>query len=50
MNAALFLPNWVGDVVMATPAIQAMRQYARGGADPQSSAHRALRFLVTRAE
>jgi heptosyltransferase-2 len=26
MNIALFLPNWVGDVVMATPAIRAIRQ------------------------
>src|SRR5262249_50297303 len=24
---ALFLPNWVGDVVMATPAIRAVRQH-----------------------
>ena len=22
---ALFLPNWIGDVVMATPAIRAVR-------------------------
>jgi heptosyltransferase-2 len=26
MNIALFLPNWVGDVVMATPAIRALRR------------------------
>ena len=26
MNIAVFLPNWVGDVVMATPAIRALRQ------------------------
>jgi heptosyltransferase-2 len=26
MNIALFLPNWIGDVVMATPAIRALRQ------------------------
>lgn len=26
MNIALFLPNWVGDVVMATPAIRAIRE------------------------
>jgi heptosyltransferase-2 len=26
MNLALFLPNWVGDVVMATPAVRALRQ------------------------
>ena len=24
---ALFLPNWVGDVVMATPAIRAVREH-----------------------
>ena len=23
---ALFLPNWIGDVVMATPAIRAVRE------------------------
>lgn len=27
MNAAIFLPNWVGDVVMATPAIAALRKH-----------------------
>jgi len=27
MNIAVFLPNWVGDVVMATPAIRAIRQH-----------------------
>ena len=27
MNLAMFLPNWVGDVVMATPAIRAVRQH-----------------------
>jgi lipopolysaccharide heptosyltransferase II len=26
MNLALFLPNWVGDAVMATPAIRALRR------------------------
>ncbi|HEV8062376.1 MAG TPA: lipopolysaccharide heptosyltransferase II [Gemmataceae bacterium] len=26
MNVALFLPNWVGDAVMATPAIRALRR------------------------
>jgi heptosyltransferase-2 len=26
MHIALFLPNWVGDVVMATPALRALRQ------------------------
>jgi len=24
---ALFLPNWVGDVVMATPAVRAVRDH-----------------------
>jgi heptosyltransferase-2 len=27
MKIALFLPNWVGDVVMATPALRAIRQH-----------------------
>ena len=27
MNLALFLPNWVGDVVMATPAIRVLRKH-----------------------
>jgi len=27
MKIALFLPNWIGDVVMATPAIRAIRQH-----------------------
>ncbi len=26
---ALFLPNWIGDVVMATPAIRAVREHFR---------------------
>ena len=26
-SIALFLPNWVGDVVMATPAIRAVRDH-----------------------
>src|SRR4051812_16259181 len=26
MNIAIFLPNWIGDVVMATPAIRAVRE------------------------
>src|SRR5262249_32012792 len=26
MNLALFLPNWVGDAVMATPAVRALRR------------------------
>ena len=27
MKIALFLPNWIGDVVMATPAVRALRQH-----------------------
>jgi heptosyltransferase-2 len=27
MNVAIFLPNWVGDAVMATPALRAVRRY-----------------------
>jgi heptosyltransferase-2 len=27
LNIAVFLPNWVGDVVMATPAVRALRQH-----------------------
>ena len=27
MNLAVFLPNWVGDVVMATPALRALRAH-----------------------
>jgi heptosyltransferase-2 len=27
MNLAIFLPNWIGDVVMATPAIRALRDH-----------------------
>ncbi len=27
MNIAVFLPNWVGDVVMATPALRALRRH-----------------------
>ena len=30
MNLAVFLPNWVGDAVMATPALRALRQHFRG--------------------
>jgi heptosyltransferase-2 len=30
MNIALFLPNWIGDVVMATPAIRALRHHFAG--------------------
>jgi heptosyltransferase-2 len=29
MNIAVFLPNWVGDVVMATPAVRALRAHFR---------------------
>jgi heptosyltransferase-2 len=28
MNIGVFLPNWIGDVVMATPALRAMRKLA----------------------
>jgi len=31
MNIAVFLPNWVGDAVMATPAVRALRERCRGG-------------------
>ncbi len=27
MNIAVFLPNWIGDAVMATPALRALRRY-----------------------
>lgn len=30
MKLAIFLPNWVGDAVMATPALRALRQAHRG--------------------
>jgi heptosyltransferase-2 len=30
MNIAIFLPNWVGDVAMATPALRALRQHFAG--------------------
>ena len=30
MNLAVFLPNWIGDVVMATPALRALRRHFRG--------------------
>ena len=30
MKIAVFLPNWVGDAVMATPAIRALRRHFRG--------------------
>jgi heptosyltransferase-2 len=29
MNVAVFLPNWVGDVAMATPALRALRDHFR---------------------
>src|SRR5437899_2175716 len=27
MNIAVFWPNWIGDAVMATPAVRALRQH-----------------------
>jgi heptosyltransferase II len=30
MNIAVFLPNWIGDAVMATPAVRALREHYRG--------------------
>jgi heptosyltransferase II len=30
MKIAVFLPNWVGDAVMATPALRVLRQYFSG--------------------
>lgn len=30
MKIAVFLPNWVGDVVMATPAVRALREHFAG--------------------
>ena len=27
MRVGVFLPNWVGDVVMATPALRMLRQW-----------------------
>lgn len=30
MNIAVFLPNWIGDVVMATPAVRALREHYPG--------------------
>src|SRR4051794_15617687 len=27
MNIAVFLPNWIGDAVMATPALRALRRH-----------------------
>src|SRR5437870_2675103 len=29
MNLAIFWPNWVGDAVMATPAVRALRDHFR---------------------
>src|SRR5262245_64885928 len=29
MNLAVFLPNWIGDAVMATPALRALRDHFR---------------------
>lgn len=31
MNIAVFLPNWIGDAVMATPALRALREHCRDG-------------------
>jgi heptosyltransferase-2 len=31
MNLAVFLPNWIGDVVMATPALRALRDHCHDG-------------------
>jgi heptosyltransferase-2 len=31
MNLAVFCPNWIGDAVMATPALRALRQHFAGG-------------------
>ena len=31
MKIAVFLPNWVGDVVMATPTLRALRDYVGDG-------------------
>jgi heptosyltransferase-2 len=30
MRIGIFLPNWIGDVVMATPAVRALRAHFRG--------------------
>jgi heptosyltransferase-2 len=30
MHIAVFLPNWIGDAVMATPALRALRHHFRG--------------------
>ncbi len=30
MNLAVFVPNWIGDAVMATPALRALRAHFRG--------------------
>jgi len=30
MNIAVFLPNWIGDAVMATPAVRALREHHPG--------------------
>src|SRR5262249_7901255 len=30
MNLAVFCPNWIGDAVMATPALRALRQHFAG--------------------
>lgn len=33
MRLGVFLPNWVGDVVMATPALRALRKHVGSGGD-----------------
>ena len=33
MKIALFLPNWIGDVVMATPTLRAIRKHYGGQAE-----------------
>ena len=32
MNIAIFLPNWLGDLVMATPMLRAVRRHFGTGA------------------
>src|SRR5687768_2434296 len=33
MRLGIFLPNWIGDVAMATPAIRALRKHAAAGGE-----------------
>ena len=30
MKIAVFMPNWIGDAVMATPAVRALREHFAG--------------------